>query len=149
MLLGRSRKPPHDECVLGDIDPGEVARNFSAGYSKPAWPLYTSSLDAVVALVERALPGWFLTLDRYVMDDLDDDRESLLAKTAAAHRWRVWLRYEGKKAFALAPTAPLAILRALVAAKIGEAKTRAKALSDLAEMDAEEIAAISTTSGVD
>lgn len=58
-LLGRSRKPPHDECILGSIDPGRVNRNFSAGHSKPEYPRLTASLDAVLALVERALgPEW-------------------------------------------------------------------------------------------
>jgi hypothetical protein len=57
-LLGRARKPPHDECVLGTIDPGRVARNFQVGYSRPPYPSPTASLDAALALVDRVLPGW-------------------------------------------------------------------------------------------
>jgi len=58
-VLGRNRRPPHDECVLGRIDPGRVARNFSPAYHKPEQPAYTASIDAALALVERLLPGIF------------------------------------------------------------------------------------------
>ena len=58
-LIARYRKPPHDECWLGTIDPGRVQRNFSAtsGF-KPPIPEFTASLDACLALVERVRPGW-------------------------------------------------------------------------------------------
>ncbi|MBP8284412.1 MAG: hypothetical protein KAX46_10970 [Chromatiaceae bacterium] len=57
MMLGRHRQPPHDECVLGTIDPGRVARNFRAGYANPPVPSYTSSVDAALALIEKRLPN--------------------------------------------------------------------------------------------
>lgn len=85
-------------------------------------PKYTYSLDAAVALVERVLPGWFLTLDRYVMDDFADMDEGMLSEACADHRWRVWLKRGGKKGFSLGPTPPLALLRALVAAKMEEGR---------------------------
>lgn len=51
LLLGRHRLPPHDECRLGSIDPGKLARNFSVAWSSPECPPYTSSLDAAMTLV--------------------------------------------------------------------------------------------------
>lgn len=51
-LLARSRRPPHDECWLGFIDPGERARAFTAmnGF-KPPIPAYTFSFDAARLLI--------------------------------------------------------------------------------------------------
>ena len=62
MFLGRSRKPPHDECVLGTIDPGKTGQNFSEGFHRPPIPAYTSSIDAAVALCEHVYPTrvWML-----------------------------------------------------------------------------------------
>ncbi|WP_127524009.1 hypothetical protein [Mesorhizobium sp. Z1-4] len=58
-ILARSTRPPHDECVLGTIDPGEYSRNFQCeGYHNPPVPAYTASLDAAIALVEKMRPGW-------------------------------------------------------------------------------------------
>ena len=54
MFLGRNRKPPHDECVLGYIDPGKHARNFYT--ARNDIPLLTASLDASLALVEKVKP---------------------------------------------------------------------------------------------
>ena len=54
-MMGRSRTPPHDQCVLGWIDPGKQARNFQAGWAKPPWPHYTTSIDAALTLVPE---GW-------------------------------------------------------------------------------------------
>ena len=53
-ILAKSRKPPHDECLLGWIDPGKHSRNFQAAMLKEG--AYTSSLDAAVSLCERVLP---------------------------------------------------------------------------------------------
>jgi hypothetical protein len=51
-LLARNRKPPHDTCWLGSIDPGKTQRNFSEtrGFNPPI-PAYTGSLDAALTLV--------------------------------------------------------------------------------------------------
>ena len=59
MMLAKSRKPPHDECVIGYIDPGKRSRNFSADGFRPGpnLPNYTASLDAASTLVERVVPG--------------------------------------------------------------------------------------------
>ena len=58
MILAMNSRPPHDEYVVGWIDPGKTSRNFSAGHSVPPVRLYTASLDAVVSLIEQRLPGW-------------------------------------------------------------------------------------------
>jgi hypothetical protein len=62
MLAGNSR-PPHDECLLGFIDPGKKARNFT-----PVFPAFrvTASLDEAVALAGRLLPRKAWTLGQNV-----------------------------------------------------------------------------------
>lgn len=55
MLLGKSRKPPHDECRIGYIDPGVVNRNFSLAWPQSPIPEYSSSLDAAVSLVPEEM----------------------------------------------------------------------------------------------
>jgi len=52
-LIAKARRAPHDECVLGWIDPGKVARNFTVEFSRPPFPHLTTSVDAALALAER------------------------------------------------------------------------------------------------
>jgi hypothetical protein len=76
MMLARSRRAPHDECVLGFVDPGKTRRNFRlAGEfigglhgSVKGCPEYTDSTDAVLALVEKMLPGWSYIIDARPVD---------------------------------------------------------------------------------
>src|SRR5262245_59828325 len=56
MLLARNSHPPHDECVLGYIDPGKHSGNFSVEDWRTPFPAVTASLDAALALVECKLP---------------------------------------------------------------------------------------------
>lgn len=65
-------------------------------------PTYTASIDAALALVERKLPGWIWMLDKNESGPFDF---VLWAETG--------LR---AKANAMGPTAPLAILAALLTA---------------------------------
>ena len=60
MILGRSRKPPHDECVVGYIDGKHAYTTVGNNI-----PTFTSSLDACVDLADRVLPGcvWNLVTD--------------------------------------------------------------------------------------
>ena len=58
MTLARNSRPPHDEYIVGWIDPGVKRRNFSDGHSVPPVRRYTTSLDAVVSLIQQKLPGW-------------------------------------------------------------------------------------------
>ena len=55
MLLARSSRRPNDECIIGFVDPGKLSSNVTA---REPIPNVTASLDAVIALVERELPGW-------------------------------------------------------------------------------------------
>lgn len=57
MILARNSRPPHDEYIVGWVDPGKVQRNFSEGHSIPPVRRYTTSLDAVLSLIEAKLPG--------------------------------------------------------------------------------------------
>lgn len=57
-LLARSKAAPHDECVLGWIDPGRVSRNFSDAPKMPPVEPFTGSIDAALSLIEAKLPGW-------------------------------------------------------------------------------------------
>jgi hypothetical protein len=102
-LLGRSRRAPHDECVLGFIDPGRVARNFSIGWSKPPCPEFTASLDAALGLVERVLPGWELELSNEHRGD--------------GLRWYAEIGDPAKGCSGEAPTPALALLAAMLRAK--------------------------------
>lgn len=56
-MLAKSRRPPHDDCMLGFVDPGRVSRDFyrASNYDPPV-PEYTRLLDDAVALVERGMP---------------------------------------------------------------------------------------------
>lgn len=99
-VLAKSRKPPHDECLLGFIDPGKVSRNFSAADGhRPVIDTVTASLDAAVALVERVLPGWwwkmeanggqskdlqFYTARVYTVEKIGGDADNLKERYAAA-----------------------------------------------------------------
>ena len=61
-ILARNNRPPHDECLLGRIDPGKHQRNFTEAWARPPVPNYTGSIDAAVALIERVMPKWRWTL---------------------------------------------------------------------------------------
>jgi hypothetical protein len=72
-------------------------------------PHYTSSIDAALALVERLLPGWDWGVERYGLQ-------------ASGKVWPAgW--HDAKVVRAFAPTTPLAILKALVAALIAQEKS--------------------------
>ena len=62
-IIARCNAKPHDEYMIGAIDPGREQRNFTE-WRCQTWeaPHATSSLDAVLALVEEKLPGadWML-----------------------------------------------------------------------------------------
>lgn len=62
-LLARNRKPPHDTCWLGSIDPGKTQRNFSEtrGFNPPI-PAYTASLDAALTLLPEGYAVNSLTI---------------------------------------------------------------------------------------
>lgn len=95
-------------------------------YRREGWPL-TSSLDATVALVERATKV---------------EPIAMVEKAIANLLERGW-----NPNIPFGPQLSRAILRALIAAKIEEAETRSLALTELAELDAEEIISIPTAYG--
>lgn len=109
MLLARSRRPPHDECMLGDIDPGRVARNFTvASGHRPSVPAYTSSVDAVLSLIAKVMPDlWWI-----VRKGAPGEPEAYLGNvgtfpvTGTSPTWPRWM-----------PTPALALLLALLEAK--------------------------------
>ena len=43
-ILAKSRKPPHDECLLGFVDLGKMRLNFQP--SRADFPRHSTSLDA-------------------------------------------------------------------------------------------------------
>ena len=43
-VLAKSQKPPHDECLLGFVDPGKTHLNFQP--SRADFPRHSTSLDA-------------------------------------------------------------------------------------------------------
>lgn len=96
-VIGRNRNAPHDECVLGRIDPGKHSRNFSPAYSKPEQPDYTASIDTALALVERMLP----------------EHDWIIGHTNGGLTIHCQL---GRNDNAFGDTAPLAILAALLKA---------------------------------
>jgi hypothetical protein len=108
MMLGRSRAAPHDECVLGSIDPGRVARNFNAGYSNPPFPAFTASIDCALSLVERVLPGWEIELTSEHRDD--------------AVIWRMKLGDPLRGMDGESPVPAIAVLQAMVRALIQKEK---------------------------
>ena len=68
---------------------------------------YTASLDAALALVQAKLPGWAVTVTSYARTGLG--------------KAVIWRNYDGRREYeSNAPTAPLALLCALVTALIGE-----------------------------
>ena len=73
---------------------------LSGGFSSVPFPKYTASLDAVIALVERELPGKWPELLREAI--------SVLGKR---HRWHIMPPEPGQLA-ELAPALCLALLRA-------------------------------------
>lgn len=103
---------------------------FSGQPQFPDWPgipTLTESLDATVALVERATKV---------------EPIAMVEKAIANLLERGW-----NPNIPFGPQLARAILRALIAAKIEEADTRALALTELAELDAEEIMSIPTADG--
>ena len=46
LILAKSRIAPHDECLLGTVDPGELSSNFQIAGHTPPISHYTTSLDA-------------------------------------------------------------------------------------------------------
>jgi hypothetical protein len=100
--------------VLDGWSASDVVGFYDLMHTHKPLPKYTSSIDAALALVERLLPGWaFNVCFRAAGDTTGDDAG-----------WSVELRrpYEWLP-FSTAPTAPLAILKALVAAMIAQEKT--------------------------
>lgn len=93
MLLGRSRRPPHDECVLA------IWHRNSGEVSAQGAPHYTASLDAALALVERVLPDW-----AWSIGNLSTGGQAYL------------MRKGGSMAEGKAATPPLAVLAALLVA---------------------------------
>ena len=66
MIFARSSRPPHDECLLGTIDPGRHQRNFTEAYRNPKVPYFTTDPDglgACVSLLNAVLPGWTRVVD--------------------------------------------------------------------------------------
>lgn len=112
MALARSRRPPHDECRLGTIDPGRVQRNFSEAWHKPPISPYTGSTDAAIALVEQRLPNSDWDLDRTIMED-----------GAPQFGCRIFVAGKLGNHAGEAVTAPLAILSALLRTLIAQEET--------------------------
>jgi hypothetical protein len=59
-ILARSTRPPHDECLIGRIDPGKRQRNFTEAWRDPPAPNFTTDPDglgACVALFHEVLTG--------------------------------------------------------------------------------------------
>lgn len=119
------------QTAQGSMEPTYFVKRPSAnhlsGFAKePVYP-YTASLDAAVALVVRLYPAY----------------EIVLAKQTSFKHGVYWSAELGDGLEVEAPTAPLALLRALVSAKIEEAQARrSHSLSQLAESDTEEIMGI-------
>lgn len=102
-------EPSGHRWIEGCIDPGEANRNWQAkDYRHPA---YTASLDAALALVGTALPGWRLKLAQTVDGAW---RADLLSPTIGA-------RPAGYSS-PLTTAPPLALCAALLRAKIAEAE---------------------------
>jgi hypothetical protein len=92
---------------------------FKGEYMRGDHGPVTRSLDAALALAERALPGWFVTIDRYVMDDFAGPQSLPVAAASARHRWRAWVKHGGSAGFGAAPTPALALCLAVLRAKAG------------------------------
>lgn len=79
------------EGVIAWVDPGKLTRNFwsnRATTGPGSIPAYTTSLDAIVALIERILPGvagWSVALDTYdnsaALTDMAGETRGAVAKT--------------------------------------------------------------------
>lgn len=97
-----------DEGVIGWIDPGQHSRNFHTNRSATApgsIPTYTASLDAIVALIERKLPG--------KVGDLVHDARAAVSRDHALHI-RFWKPdTDGSYTTALALALCIALLSAL------------------------------------
>jgi hypothetical protein len=75
---------------------------------------YTSSIDTALSLVERLLPGWAFNVCFRDDGDTTGDEAGWSVEFRRPYEWLP---------FSTAPTAPLAILKALVAAMIAQEKT--------------------------
>lgn len=103
-ILARNRKPPHDSYLVGTIDPGRKARNFTEAGGNPPDPRYTASVDAVIALIEDKLPGW--------KRSLFEKRGGGWIARVSSPRYDTFTSGEDDRA----ATAPLALLSALLTA---------------------------------
>ena len=108
------------ECRLGNddcsVEVWTVGLDYEERYARyPATPV-TTSIDAIVALIERKLPGWFWGIGR--RSDADDPAKPMWAEVASER----WIKSETEKDEQFESdgvTAPLALcvvlLRALQA----------------------------------
>lgn len=102
--IGRAtgRDTKLDAAIADVLDPDNAAGEA---------PAYTSSVDACIALIHRALPGWGWHVGY--------GPKGVLPYATVAH--------ENARFEATAPTVPLALLNALLAAKAAKAPQAAKA----------------------
>jgi hypothetical protein len=84
------------------------------GCNKHPLPRFTSSIDAALALVERLLPGAITVHAQQWKHPTYERPESWT--------WELSIYPRGRTTATYSPTAPLAILRALVAALISQEK---------------------------
>lgn len=103
---GPDRELDADLALLGGWTefPGD---NWIGPFGEICVPNYTASTDAALGLIERVLPGWRVD---FIQQSLDEPywTSGLYKRVADTHQI--------DRASGSAPTAPLALLRALMAA---------------------------------
>lgn len=113
-VLAKSRRAPHDECVVGVIDRWGVF--FTVGQS-PEPPRVTGSIDAAMAMVERVLG----------VDTIDIECAKRYSGSPSKPMGRAEICGPDCDAAAIASTPALALCAALIAELIGRDEMTAHA----------------------
>lgn len=130
-LLASAIDPELEDYEPSERFPGCLQRNGIPGWTTGA-PLYTHSLDAALALVERVLPG-----------SVPPPRQDMPLWLPRVARWfngkweaTLYRSTDGYTAEGRGPTPALALLAALLKALIADADQAALALTDPTGRDA-------------
>lgn len=108
-----------DADVFEYVDPDfpSLPATFGTGaYTIVTAPLYTASIDAALALVERMLPGWFWRTGKMTAPHWDKSQGCYQPYWAHIQRTHADHCDRDDEATGYAQTAPLAILSALLRA---------------------------------
>lgn len=105
-LIAKSRRKPHDECVIG----GWWGDGSFYTINGDIMPKFTATIDAALGLVELCLPGWGIEITAGMGDGI-----SVTVGHVGPNKL-----YDQPEGWGDGPTIPIAVLRALLAALIAK-----------------------------